>query len=83
MNPSTKTEYALDKLVSTPFINDIDIPTLALLIPLLVRAMKEKKVVNQRKAAVVMETLCKLIKNPIYVKIFYEKLNFILESIFL
>ena len=28
--------------------------------------MREKKVVNQRKAAVVMDTLCKLIKNPVY-----------------
>jgi elongation factor 3 len=80
MNPVTKTELALEKLVSTPFINDIDIPTLGLLIPLLVRAMKEKKVVNQRKAAVVMETLSKLIKNPIYVKMFYDKLIFILNK---
>ena len=79
MNPSSKTESALEKLVSTPFINDIDIPTLGLLMPLLVRAMKEKKVVNQRKAAVVMETLSKLIKNPVYVKIFYDKLIYILD----
>ena len=80
MNPVQKTEFALDKLVKTPFVNDIDIPTLALLIPLLVRSMKEKKVSNQRKAAVVMETMCKLIKNPVYVKMFYDKLMFILNK---
>ena len=80
MNPATKTEYALEKLASTPFVNDIDIPTLSLLIPILVRAMREKKVVCQRKAAVVMDTLCKLIKNPVYARIFYDKLTWILDK---
>jgi len=80
MNPSTKTEMALEKLASTPFVNDIDIPTLSLLIPILVRAMREKKVVCQRKAAVVMDTLCKLIKNPVYARIFYDKLTWILDK---
>jgi len=80
MNPATKTEHALEVLASTPFVNDIDIPTLSLLIPILVRAMREKKVVCQRKAAVVMDTLCKLIKNPVYARIFYDKLTWILEK---
>jgi elongation factor 3 len=80
MNPSTKTEHALEVLASTPFVNDIDIPTLSLLIPILVRAMREKKVVCQRKAAVVMDTLCKLIKNPVYARIFYDKLTWILDK---
>jgi elongation factor 3 len=80
MNPSTKTELALEKLASIPFVNDIDIPTLSLLVPMLVRAMREKKVVCQRKAAVVMETLCKLIKNPVYARIFYDKLLWILDK---
>ena len=80
MNPSTKTEYALERLASTPLVNDIDIPTLGLLVPMLVRAMREKKVVCQRKAAVVMDTLCKLIKNPVYARIFYDKLMWILDK---
>lgn len=80
MNPATKTESSLEKLASTPFVNDIDIPTLGLLIPMLVRAMREKKVVCQRKAAVVMDTLCKLIKNPVYARIFYDKLTWILDK---
>lgn len=80
MNPATKTEASLEKLASTPFVNDIDIPTLGLLIPMLVRAMREKKVVCQRKAAVVMDTLCKLIKNPVYARIFYDKLTWILDK---
>jgi elongation factor 3 len=42
--------------------------------------MREKKVVCQRKAAVVMDTLCKLIKNPVYARIFYNKLTWILDK---
>ena len=41
MNPSTKTEFALEKMASQALVNDVDIPTLALLIPMLVRAMRE------------------------------------------
>lgn len=74
MNPSTETRNALDKLVSTPFVNDIDLPTLGFLTPLLVKSMRTRKMVYQRRAAVVMETLCKLIKNPIYAKMFYPRL---------
>ena len=80
MNPSTKTEFALEKMASQALVNDVDIPTLALLIPMLVRAMREKKVVSQRKAAVIMDTLCKLIKNPVYARIFYDKLSWILDK---
>lgn len=80
MNPSAKTEYALEKVASQAFVNDVDIPTLSILIPILVRAMREKKVVMQRKAAVIMDTLCKLIKNPVYARIFYDKLTWILDK---
>jgi elongation factor 3 len=71
LNPSVETEYALEKIASQPFVNDVDIPTLSILIPILVRAMREKKVVSQRKAAVIMDTLCKLIKNPVYTQEYF------------
>lgn len=80
MNPASKTEQALEKMASQALVNDVDVPTLAFVIPMLVRAMREKKVILQRKAAVVMDTLCKLIKNPVYARIFYNKLNWILEK---
>ena len=56
MNPSLDTQKALDALVSTPFVNDIDIPTMGFLAPLLTKSMREKKMVYQRRAAVVIET---------------------------
>jgi len=75
MNPSQETQNALDALVSTPFVNDIDIPTLGFLVPLLTKSMKERKMVFQRRAAVVMETMMKLLKNPVYAQKFYPILE--------
>lgn len=80
MNPSVETQKALDMLVSTPFVNDVDIPTLGFLIPLLTKSMRERKMVYQRRAAVVIETLTKLLKNPVYAKIFYPILEPVLSK---
>jgi elongation factor 3 len=75
LNPVQETQKALDALVSTPFVNDIDIPTFGFLAPLLIKSMRERKMVYQRRAAVVIETLTKLLKNPVYAKIFYPLLE--------
>ena len=74
LNPVSETQNALDKLVSTPFVNDIDLQTLGFLTPLLLKSMRTRKMVYQRRSAVVIETLCKLIKDPVYAKMFYPKL---------
>jgi hypothetical protein len=73
--PADNTQKALDALIATPFVNDIDIPTMGFLVPLLTRSMKERKMVYQRRAAVVIQTLCKLLKNPVYAKPFYGVLE--------
>jgi elongation factor 3 len=73
--PAENTQKALDALIATPFVNDIDIPTMGFLVPLLTRSMKERKMVYQRRAAVVIQTLCKLLKNPVYAKPFYGVLQ--------
>lgn len=80
LNPAKETQNALDTLVSTPFVNDIDIPTFGFLAPLLIKSMRERKMVYQRRAAVVIETLTKLLKNPVYAKIFYPVLEPVLTK---
>ena len=77
-SPAENTQKALDALIATPFVNDVDIPTMGFLVPLLTRSMKEKKMVYQRRAAVVIQTLCKLLKNPVYAKPFYPVLEQVL-----
>ena len=80
MNPAQEIQKALDALVSTPFVNDIDIPTLGFLVPLLTKSMRERKMIYQRRAAVVIETMVKLLKNPVYAKIFYPILEPVLTK---
>ena len=43
MEPVKFTEKAMDELVATSFINEVDMSTLGLLIPILTRGMREKK----------------------------------------
>lgn len=78
-SPAENTQKALDALIATPFVNDVDIPTMGFLVPLLTRSMREKKMVYQRRAAVVIQTLCKLLKNPVYAKPFYPVLEPVLS----
>eukprot|EP00608_Synchroma_pusillum_P012714 CAMPEP_0198419596 /NCGR_PEP_ID=MMETSP1452-20131203/317_1 /TAXON_ID=1181717 /ORGANISM="Synchroma pusillum, Strain CCMP3072" /LENGTH=1042 /DNA_ID=CAMNT_0044139729 /DNA_START=1 /DNA_END=3129 /DNA_ORIENTATION=- len=62
--PVEETSNGLDRLVATTFVNEVDMPTLALLVPLLVRAMRERQVAYKRRSAVVMGNMCKLVNDP-------------------
>jgi hypothetical protein len=44
MDPVKLTENALDALISTTFINDVDLPTLGLLVPILTKVGQFLKV---------------------------------------
>merc|ERR1740138_1513679 len=71
MDPVKLTESALDALVSTSFINDVDIPTLALLVPILTKGMRERAVKLKRQSALVIGNMCKLVNDPRTAQIFY------------
>lgn len=79
MDPVKKTETALDALVATAFINDVDLPTLGLLVPILKRGMGEKKVAAKRRAALVIGNMCKLVNDPRTAAVFYPVLKPVLE----
>ncbi|RYH25144.1 hypothetical protein EON65_15995, partial [archaeon] len=59
MDPVKQTENSLDALIATTFINDVDLPTLGLLVPVLTKGMRERKVVVKRRAALVIGNMCK------------------------
>ena len=80
MEPVKYTEASLDCLVATSFINDVDMPTLGLLVPVLTRGMREKKVANQRRAALVIGNMCKLVNDPRTAYEFYPILKPVLEK---
>lgn len=79
MEPNKKTEAALDTLVSTSFINDVDLSTLGLLVPVLTKGMRERKVVIKRRAALVIGNMCKLVNDPRTAALFYPVLKPVLE----
>ena len=79
MEPVKYTEEALDTLVATSFINEVDMQTLGLLVPILTKGMREKKVAAKRRAALVIGNMCKLVNDPRTASYFYPILKPILE----
>ena len=79
MEPVKYTEAALDELVATSFINEVDMSTLGLLIPILTKGMREKKVAIKRRAALVIGNMCKLVNDPRTASYFYPILKPLLE----
>merc|ERR1711871_1055084 len=79
MEPVKYTESALDSLVATSFINEVDMSTLGLLVPILKKGMYEKKVAVKRRAALVIGNMCKLVNDPRTAAYFYPILKPVLE----
>eukprot|EP01031_Cornospumella_fuschlensis_P038938 gene38938-47368_t len=79
MDPVKQTENSLDALIATTFINDVDLPTLGLLVPVLTKGMRERKVVVKRRAALVIGNMCKLVNDPRTAAVFYPILKPVLE----
>ena len=79
MEPVKYTENALDCLVATSFINEVDMCTLGLLVPILTKGMREKKVAVKRRAALVIGNMCKLVNDPRTAAYFYPILKPVLE----
>ena len=80
MEPVKFTENALDTLVATSFINEVDMQTLGLLIPILTKGMREKKIAAKRRSALVIGNMCKLVNDPRTATYFYPILKPILEK---
>mmetsp|Transcript_16738 Transcript_16738/g.54494 ORF Transcript_16738/g.54494 Transcript_16738/m.54494 type:complete len:1036 (+) Transcript_16738:43-3150(+) len=71
LNPDTEGETCLDRLVSTTYVSAVDEPTLSIIMPVLLRGLKVRGNVGmQRKAAVVVDTMFKLVNNPADVAVF-------------
>ena len=65
LNPETESESCLDRLVATTYVNNVDKATLSVIVPILLRGLRVRgNVIMQRKAAIVMDTMCKLVKDP-------------------
>jgi len=77
--PVTETVPALDKLLSTTFVNTVDAPTLGIIIPFLLRSFAERKNVMKRRSAVVVDSMCKLVNDPRDAAVFYPIIEPVLK----
>lgn len=78
-DPVKKAGTAMDALVATTFINDVDMPTLGLLVPILTKGMRERAVATKRRSALVIGNMCKLVNDPRTAALFYPILKPVLE----
>lgn len=58
------TNKAVSELMSTTFIVPVDSATLAILCPILARALKEKLAIHKRAACIVVSNMSKLVETP-------------------
>ncbi|KAH0843676.1 hypothetical protein AYO21_05461 [Fonsecaea monophora] len=61
-------------LGATTFVTDVHEPTLAIMVPLLERGLAERDTAIKRKAAVIVDNMCKLVEDPQIVAAFLPKL---------
>ena len=61
-------------LGATTFVTDVHEPTLAIMVPLLDRGLNERETAVKRKAAVIVDNMCKLVEDPNIVAAFLPKL---------
>ncbi|KAG6741628.1 hypothetical protein POTOM_054903 [Populus tomentosa] len=60
-DPNEYTKYSLDILLQTTFINSIDAPSLALLVPIVRRGLRERSAETKKKAAQIVGNMCSLV----------------------
>ncbi|KAF9366473.1 hypothetical protein BGX34_002346 [Mortierella sp. NVP85] len=59
-----KVPAVIEKISSTTFVADMHGPALAIMVPLLVRAFNERSAHVQRQTTIIVDNLCKLVKDP-------------------
>ncbi|KAF1850739.1 ARM repeat-containing protein [Cucurbitaria berberidis CBS 394.84] len=67
-------------LGATTFVTDVHEPTLAIMVPLLERGLVERETAIKRKAAVIIDNMCKLVEDPQIVAAFLPRLMPALEK---
>ncbi|KAG0206515.1 hypothetical protein BGX28_002045 [Mortierella sp. GBA30] len=59
-----KVPAVIEKLSATTFVADMHGPALAIMVPLLVRAFNERSAHVHRQTTIIVDNLCKLVKDP-------------------
>ena len=64
IDPNGRTAGCLDTLLDTTFVNSVDAPSLALIVPIIVRGLRERKTELKKKAAKIAGNMCALVTSP-------------------
>jgi len=59
--PQSQTEMCLDRLMETTFVNSMDAPSLAVILPVILRGLRERTKELKQKAAVTCGNICALV----------------------
>ena len=62
--PNTKAKIALETLLNTIFVNTVDAASLALIVPVVHRGLRDRSGDAKKKAARIVGDMCELINEP-------------------
>jgi elongation factor 3 len=65
MSDPTSVPLCIKSLSNTTFVAEVTAPALAVLVPLLTRALSDRSMEVQRRAVVVIDNLVKLVRDPV------------------
>jgi HEAT repeat protein len=63
-DPASKTLSALEALIETEFLHAIDAPSLALIVPILHRGLRDRAATTKRYGALITGNICTMINDP-------------------
>ncbi|KAI9315878.1 P-loop containing nucleoside triphosphate hydrolase protein [Dichotomocladium elegans] len=64
MGDPTLVPSTIEKLAATTFVAEVNGPTLAIMVPLLTRALNERSTLVIRQTLIITDNLCKLVRDP-------------------
>ncbi|KAG5458192.1 MAG: P-loop containing nucleoside triphosphate hydrolase protein, partial [Olpidium bornovanus] len=70
----TKVPATIHLLGATTFVQAVESPTLAIMVPLLARGLLERSTPILRKTALIVDNMCKLVDDPDFVRPFLPKM---------
>lgn len=59
-----QTNQAIDDLASCVFVQDVEAPALAIIMPIIKRGLRSKTMEIQRKSCVILDNVCRLVDDP-------------------
>ena len=65
MSDPTSVPLCIKSLSNTTFVSEVTAPALAVLVPLLTRALNDRSMEVQRRTVVVIDSLVKLVRDPV------------------